>query len=268
MSIVVVGANTDHSDLWLEHVEQLVCRRSGRAMVGNLQHVDRTSKVSGQAACDELRVDVLLHVAGEKHPPRAVSQINHDRLVVHLLAVIARSRWHSPGRRPVHVKLDSVEPQAIARCGNVGLAVLLDEHAPVCGIARTAPDHSRFDHLAYPIALEEQREASDVVFVRMGQHDRVNSAIPCRNPGVKARQLEVRIGPGVDKHSTARRTFEQDRVALSYVEDGHVEPSVRPCQGHDGEQEDERDRCARGDNVRPLQARRSDPGPCRHGLAC
>lgn len=78
MAVVVVGANADDRDLGPQNVEQLVGGRRRRAMMGDLQNVDRAAQVAGQPTRNQLRVNVLFHVAGEDHPPRTEVQVDHD----------------------------------------------------------------------------------------------------------------------------------------------------------------------------------------------
>ena len=115
MPIVVVGADADHCDARLEHVEQRVRRRRAGTVVGNLEHIDRAAQMFGQPAGEELRIDLLLHVAGEEHPTGTKVKVDHDRLVVDLLAIAARAGRNAASGRPVDVELYAVEPQAIAR---------------------------------------------------------------------------------------------------------------------------------------------------------
>jgi hypothetical protein len=78
VAVVVVGANADDRDLGLQEVEQLVRGRRRRAMMGDLENVDRPAQVAGQTARNQLRINVFLHVAGEEHPPCAEAQVDHD----------------------------------------------------------------------------------------------------------------------------------------------------------------------------------------------
>jgi len=178
--------------------------------MGHLEHVDRAAQVLREAARDELRIDLLFHVSGEEHSPLPEAKVEHDRLVVDLLAVVARPGRYGPGWRPVHVQLDAVEPQPVARRDCLRRAALLGEHAPICSVARATPDHARLDDLPNAIALEEQGQPAHVVLVRMGQHDHVKAPVPGRDARVETGQLEVRVRPGVDQHPAAGGSLEQD----------------------------------------------------------
>ena len=52
---------------------------------------------------------------------------------------------------------------------------------------------------------------------------------------VEQPQQAIRVGSGVDQHSAALRSLEQDRVALAHVEHGHVEPAVRTSAADEGQ---------------------------------
>jgi hypothetical protein len=141
VAVIVVCTNADHRDLGPQHIEQLVRGGRRRTVVGNFEHIDRTTQMTGQPARNELRIDVLFHVAGEQHPTRAETQVDHDRLVVDLFAVVTCFGRHRSPRRPVDVEFDSVQPQAVASCRDRRLTVLFGKDASVGRIAGTATDH-------------------------------------------------------------------------------------------------------------------------------
>jgi hypothetical protein len=69
VTVVVVGADADHGNSWLQYVEQLVGRGGRRAVMCHLQDVYVSAEVLGQTTRNQLWIDVLLHVTGEQHPP-------------------------------------------------------------------------------------------------------------------------------------------------------------------------------------------------------
>lgn len=178
--------------------------------MGDLEDIDRAAQLLCQTACEQLRIDLLLHVAREEHRPAAVAQVDHDGLVVDLFAVIARLDRHRAGQRPFDVELDAIEPQAIAGGDGRGRPSLFSQDAPIRCIARSTTDHARFDNATDPIALEQEPQTADVVLVRMSEHDKIDASVPGRNACVEAGQLEVGIGTCVDEHPAALWAFEED----------------------------------------------------------
>jgi hypothetical protein len=141
------------------------------------------------------------------------------------------------GERPIDVELDAVEPKLVARGNDSAAPAQLGHLAPVGSIARAGTDHARLDDIANPVPIEQQREAADVILVRMGQHDQVEPSVPGRHASVEQRQEAVWIRAGVDQHAAARRTLEEDRIALPDVEDRDVQAPVRPCQRDHGDEQ-------------------------------
>jgi hypothetical protein len=114
--------------------------------------------------------------------------------------------------------------------------------------SRTA--HAGLEDPNHAVALEEQGEARDVVFVRMAEDDDVDAAIPRRDPTIQGDQQAVGIGPAVDQQTPSARSLDQDRIALADVEDRDPGEPRRSCS-HD----------AAGDHGRDDQ--RPDPGAPR-----
>ena len=94
-------------------------------------------------------------------------------------------------------------------------------------VARPEADHARLDDLADSVSVQQQRQPGDVILVRVGQHHHVEPAVPCRNALAEERHESVWIRTGVDQHSPAVGSLEQDRVALADVEHRHVQPTIR-----------------------------------------
>ena len=84
--------------------------------------------------------------------------------------------------------------------------------------------HPRLEHAADPIALEQEREAGDVVLVRMAQDQRVDPAVPRRDPPIEGHEQAIGIGAAVDEEPAAPGTLDQDRVALPDIE--HRDPGA------------------------------------------
>jgi hypothetical protein len=70
-----------------------------------------------------------------------------------------------------------------------------------------------------------------MILVRMRQHDSVDPPVPWRDPSIELDQEPIGIGPAVDQQSTAPRAFDQDRVALTDVEDRDARHARRTADG-------------------------------------
>ena len=86
----------------------------------------------------------------------------------------------------------------------------------------------------HAVALEEQRQAGDVVLVRVGQHDEVDAPVPGRQLRIEDDEQPIGIRSAVDEHPAAGVTLDEDGVALSDIEDGHPQATVRPGRGRQG----------------------------------
>ena len=92
MPVVVVGANADDRDLRLNRIEERIGRRRAAAVVGDLQDVDVAADARPDTSRNQLGIDLLLGVASKDHRPAAVVQLEHERGVVDLLAILGRER--------------------------------------------------------------------------------------------------------------------------------------------------------------------------------
>ena len=86
-------------------------------------------------------------------------------------------------------------------------------------VARPRTAHARLEDLADPVAIEQQRQAGDVVLVRMGQDDGIDPAVPWRDAPVEVDEQPVRVGTAIDQQATAAGTLDEDRVSLADVHD-------------------------------------------------
>ncbi len=125
-------------------------------------------------------------------------------------------------------------------------------------IARSGAQHPRLSDDSHPVPLEEQREAGDVILVRVRQDDDVEPAVECRDPLVEEDRKPVGIGAPVDQDATSPGTLDEHGVALAHVEDRDPQPTVRSCErqrgSHDHERRPHPDREERG--TLPVTARR------------
>ena len=98
------------------------------------------------------------------------------------------------------------------------------------------------------VAREEQRQPGDMVLVRVGQDDRIDAAIPGRDPLVEHDQQAIRVGSTIDQQAATAGALDQDGVALTDIEDRDTRDPGRPC-GDDPSGDDDRD--DEGDDRRP-----------------
>ena len=98
-------------------------------------------------------------------------------------------------------------------------------------VGRPRAQHARLEDRAHAVALEEGREAADVVLVRMGQHQQVHAPVPRRQARVEERQQAVGIRPPVDQQAGAAVALDEDRVALAHIQDRRAHPAVGASRG-------------------------------------
>jgi hypothetical protein len=223
--------------------------------MGDLQHIDGPITDAGQ---EQLGVDGLFDIAGEQETLRAVAQIQHDRDVVDARTVVRRIQGNRAAQRPSGGDVRAVQPQPVAGREDAVEAVLVADLAKELAIPGTRPAHPGLGKTSDPISLEQERQARDVVLVRMSQHDHVKSPIPWRKPRIEDLEEAIRIRAAIDKDPSAARSFEQDRVALPDVQHGHRQTRAT---GVGERRNDEReDRQRRGDS------QCCSDGPCRTAL--
>ena len=211
-------------------------------MVGNFQDVQRPELV-GDARSQQLRVDLLLDVAGEHDPPAAEADVEHDRDVVDASARIGRSERHGPGQRPFHVHPDPVEPQGVTRGEDAALPPELGHAPAIRGVAGASPDHPRLGDLPDPVAVHHRRHPGDMVLVRVGQNHQLQPPVPRRNALVEKRDEPVGVGASVDQGPTSVWALKEDGVTLADIEHRHVQTSVGPravCGDQQGGQAEDR----------------------------
>jgi hypothetical protein len=180
MPVGVGRARADDGDMRREAFDERIGRCRRTAVVGDLQHVESATVGRRQAGGQELWVDVLLDVAGQQQAPIAKAQVEDERNVIDLLARARRTQRHATGQWPVDVDGDAVEDQPITGGDHPCLATQLGQPTAKGGVARSRSNHARLDHAADPVAVEQQRQARDVVLVGVSDGDQVQAAVPSR----------------------------------------------------------------------------------------
>ncbi|HSK51666.1 MAG TPA: hypothetical protein VLA44_02855, partial [Clostridia bacterium] len=127
---------------------------------------------------EELRVDLLLDVAGQQEPPAVHAAQQDDRDVVDAGAGVRRLLGHRSRTRPQNLQPDLVDGDAVPGREQRARWPATGELGGPCRVARPGAPHARLEGALDPVAPEEQREACDMVLVGVGQHDRVEATVP------------------------------------------------------------------------------------------
>ena len=164
-----------------------------------------------QALGQQGRVDAFLDVAHEQDPTSADLAEEHDRDVVDPGPAIRWRGRHLAADRPQDVEVNVVDGEPVTRretethgCSRSG------ELAQPRGIARSRSAHPGFEDACHTVSLEQEREAGDVVLVRMAQHHGIDAPVPRRHPLVELDEKPIRVRSAVDEQATAARTLDQD----------------------------------------------------------
>ncbi len=173
--VLVVDPGGDDRDAGTNGLEELGGRRRVRAVVPDLEQVDRPER----ATRDQRRLDRCLRVAGEERPERAVADLEHHRSVVDVAIGEGRARIGVAG---VH---DAQRGRRVERdlCARAG------EHDGDAGggrigqkpfVRRIVEGDAGVHDGADPKAVEDLDQAGDVVLVRVAQDEQVDPARPRR----------------------------------------------------------------------------------------
>jgi hypothetical protein len=98
MSKWIADTSADEGKAGAERDERCVRGRGAAAMVRHLEHVHPGVASAPETGSEQLRVDLLLDVAGEEHPAMGQSKVEHDRDVVDSAAVVQGMQRHLRGR--------------------------------------------------------------------------------------------------------------------------------------------------------------------------
>ena len=232
VAVRVAGAGRGDRDSRVDGVDERLGRRRGAAVVGDLDQVD-----AREPAGEQRGVDALLDVAHQQEPAAVRLAQEHDRDVVDPRAGVGRLERHGARVRPQDRQPDLAE--ADLRAGReeaTGRSVVEDR---VPGRPSGAgPVHAGLVHPSDVVALEDPRQACDVILVRVRQHHDVEPPVPRRDARVQRQQDPIGVGATVDQHPGAGPRLEQDRVALPDVQDGEARlplDRVAERQAHDGD---------------------------------
>jgi hypothetical protein len=197
-------------------------------VVGDLQEVD-ARQVVGQ----ERGVDALFDVAHQQEAPRADLAQEHDRHIVDTGATVRRYRGDLTTDWPQDAERDLIDAESVAAGDpETGRSRRRGEPPGPGRVPGARSPHPRFEDAVDAVPLEEHRQTCHMVFVRMGQDDRVDPAIPRRDPLVESDEEAVRVRPSVDQQAAAPRPLDEDGVPLPHVKDGDP-GDASGSSGHD-----------------------------------
>jgi len=218
MAVRVPGSGRCDSDLGSHGIDERLGRGGPAAVMRHFQQVD-----AWQPLGQERRVDAFLDIAHQQEPAGPDSTEKDDRHVVDARPAVGRRDRHLAADRPEDPQVDLVHRQAVTgrdrepdRCGGRG------EFSQPGRITGAGAAHPGFEHPADVVALEEQGESGDVILVWVRQDQGVDASVPRRDAAVERDEEPVGIGTSVDQQPTAARALDEDRVALSDIEDRHA----------------------------------------------
>jgi len=181
--------------------------------------------------------DVILDVASQQDAPPGNLAEEDDRDVVDPASRIGRLARNAARVRPEHAEADVVEADPGARRERgVWRRGATGEIASKRRVARARPAHAGLVDPPDPIALEQERQAGDMILVRMGQDQDVDPAVPGRQATIELDQEAIRVRSAIDQHPRATTALDEDRIALSDVENRDPRRAVGPM----GDDETER----------------------------
>jgi len=251
MAVVVVGADRDDGDRGTHRVEEGVGRRRPRPVVGDLQHVDPR-----EPALHERRIEVLLEIAHQQESARARLAEEHDRGVVDGLAIRRRSRGDGAGVGPQDSKADAVERQPVAGDEPASRRPAGGEEARPRVVGGSLAREPGLVDAPDAVLLQHGDQPRRMVLVGVRQHEDVDPAVPGRQPLVQVLQQPVRVGAAIDDEAPAGAALDEDRVALTDVEDHEPRDVVGAMTNGQGEREG-----------RASERRRADALRARAGIA-
>ena len=199
MPVRVVGPGRGDRDAWADRVDEGLGRRGLAAVVRDLEQVD-----PWQALGQQRRVDVLFHVAGQEEPTIADASEEHDRDVVDARTRVRRRRRDATADRPKDRHRQLVDLEAVAgREAEPDRRAGAREALGPRGIPGPRPAHAGLEDAPDAVAVEEQRQAGDVVLVRVAEDDRIDPPVPRWDPMVEVDEEAVGVRAAIDEQAAA-----------------------------------------------------------------
>ena len=253
VAVGIAGSGGGDRDPWPDRREERIGGGGPAAVMRDLEQVDVR-----QAFREQRRVDVLLDVARqqESRSPIAPSRTTDTLLMPVPPSGGSSGTWPRIGHstRIVISSTASRSPAAIdRRAGALGPGQAVEPGR----VARARATHPGLEHAIHVIPVEQQGEAGDVILVRVGQDDRVESPVPRRDPPIELDQETIGIGPAVDEQPAAARPLDQDGVALTDIEDRDPSGACRARQDDGAGDRHRHDEAGRGQPQRDRSRGRS-----------
>ena len=235
VTVWIAGTRRGDGDRGTNRIDERLGRRGPAAVVGDLEELH-----AWQPRREELRVDRLLDVAHQEEPPDADLAEEHDRHVVDPGPAVGWLGRHLAAAGPQGAERDLIDGQVVT-----GGDPRMDRRTAVSQLVQprripgTGSAHAGLHDTRDAIALDQQSETGDVILVRMRQHDRIDPPIPRWDALVESHEQPVEIRSSVDQEPAPARAFDEDRVALPDIEDGHRRDAPRPIH-HDATRDRDR----------------------------
>jgi hypothetical protein len=206
MAVPVVLPDTDHRHRWRHRVQEGRIRR-GRAVVRHRQEVGfEATGVEGQ----QVGLGRQLDVAGCEHAPTCVGDPHDDRRVVEFAA---GPTVRTAGRRVEDLDRHVSEGGDLAGHRGADRDAALPGHLDHLGGLRQLGRDRPVPDRVHPQAPQHVGHPTDMVQVRVGDHDKVEMAAPvATQPGGRGV-----VFPGVHEDAGVRG-LDQERVTLADVD--------------------------------------------------
>jgi len=236
VAIGVASAGADHRDAWLQRVQPCFGRGCPATVMRDLEHIQASAVRLADTTLEQRRVDIVLDVASEEHPPLDISNVEHDGRVIDGAPDARRARRHRTPDRPQDIHGDAIEGQTVARRKPTCRYMRHGQPGTERCITGSCAEHPVLGDGGDPIALDEHRQPRDVVLMWVSEDDEVQPTVPRGHISVEDREQAVGVGPAVEQDPSAPWPFDEDGVALAHVQDGHGQTSrTGPVADHDAE---------------------------------
>ena len=195
VAVLVVVAGGDDGERRPDRLEQAQSGGGVRAVMSDLEHVDRPQN----AATDERCLHRRLGVAGQQRRESGMAQYEHDRAVVD---VALRQRGRCIGLRGEQdlERGRRIQRQHLAGSGEPdldGCGGRVGQQSVEGGILEA--DAGMQDGTD-PMPVQDLDEPGDMILVRMAQDQQIDPACEERRVRTEAAQCQLRVRTPVDEH--------------------------------------------------------------------
>jgi hypothetical protein len=242
MAIGIARPGRGHRDPRSHGVDERLGRGGLAPVMGDLEQINVR-----QTLRQQLGVDRLLDVAHQQEAAASHLAEQDDRHVVDSGPAVRRLDRHLAADGPQDAERNVVHLQSVTRGETT--ADRCARPRQTCdpgGITWPRTTHPGLEDPTNVVAVQQQREAGDVILVRVGEDDRVDPTVPGRDVLVEHNQQPIGIRTAIDQQTRTTRPFDQDAVALPDVEDRHPRKGTWTCGDHaagDRDRDDQGHRC-------------------------